>query len=73
MSAKHVRSISDFARFRKDVEVACSCGHTTVLPYRHVVSAFVANCWPKGLGSALKHFRCLKCGSRPDRIGPRMR
>ena len=73
MSTKHVRSISDFSRFRKDVDVQCSCGHKATLPFGLVVGRFVTMGWPKGLGSALRHFRCSKCGSTAAHIGPKER
>ena len=73
MSTKHVRSISDFARIGKDVDVVCSCGHKATLPREMVVGRFVARNWPKGLGSALRYFRCSRCGSSAEHIGPKER
>lgn len=73
MSTRQVRSMADFSRFGLDIELACDCGHKTVLPYRPVLRRFMDEGWPKGLGSAAKHFRCRKCGDRPERIGPAYR
>jgi hypothetical protein len=70
MSTRIIRTIHDFARHRRDIEVTCYCGHKTVLPYLPVVARFSAECWPVSLGSATNYFRCSKCGSSPAYIGP---
>lgn len=70
MSTKQIRTIHDFSRYRRDVEVVCYCGHKAVLPHVAVVARFTREGWPISLGSALGHFRCSKCGSSPALIGP---
>ena len=70
MSTRVIRTIHDFARHRRDVEVACSCGHKAVLPYLQVVEKFSRERWAINLGSAAGHFRCSKCGSSPSYLGP---
>lgn len=62
--------MSDFSRFRMDVDVLCYCGHKATLPHGPVVRLFVAKCWPKDLHSALSRFRCTKCGSAARHLGP---
>ena len=70
MSTRVIRTIHDFARHRRDIEVTCYCGHKAVLDYRLVIARFSRESWPIGLGSAAGHFRCSKCGSSPAGIGP---
>jgi hypothetical protein len=70
MSTRRFRSVSDFSRFRQDVELECRCGHKAVLPFGQVVARFVARGWPKGIEMAWQHFRCSRCGARPCRVGP---
>lgn len=70
MSTKHIRTIHDFSRHRRDIEIVCYCGHTAVLPFTPVVQRFVRERWPISLGLAKGHFRCSKCGSSPAGIGP---
>lgn len=70
MSTRQIRSLHDFARHGRDIELACACGHRAVLPHRAVIARFSRQGWPIGLGSALRRFRCSKCGGRPERIGP---
>ena len=70
MSTKQIRTIHDFSRHRRDIEVVCYCGHKAVLPYREVVARFSRGGWSISLGSAASHFRCSKCGSSPRQVGP---
>ena len=70
MSTRQIRTLHDFARHRRDIEVTCYCGHKAVLPYHPVIAKFSRENWPIGLGSATEHFRCSKCGSSPAYIGP---
>jgi hypothetical protein len=73
MSTKHIRTIHDFSRHRRDIEVTCYCGHKAVLSYVAVVGRFSRENWSIGLDSAAEHFRCSKCGSAPAYIGPQER
>jgi hypothetical protein len=70
VSTKHIRTLHDFSRHRRDIEVICYCGHKAVLPFAPVIQRFSREGWPTSLGSALKHFRCSRCGSSPAQIGP---
>lgn len=70
MSTRVIRSIYDFARHRRDIEVTCHCGHKAVLEHRAVVRRFVQEGWARSLGMAARHFRCSKCGGAPAFIGP---
>ena len=70
MRTRQIRTLHDFARHRRDLEVKCYCGHKAVLPYREVIHKFSRENWPIGLGSAAQHFRCSNCGSSPAFIGP---
>jgi len=70
VSTRQIRSLHDFARHGRDIEIACACGHTAVLEHRAVIARFSGKGWPIGLGSALRRFRCSRCGAQPERIGP---
>ena len=70
MSTRQIRTLHDFARHRRDIEVTCYCGHKAVLPYVPVLAKFSRENWPINLGSAARHFRCSNCGSAPAYIGP---
>ena len=70
VSTKQIRTMHDFARHRRDIEVTCYCGHKAVLPYREVIARFSAEGWSISLGNAAGHFRCSECGSAPAYIGP---
>jgi hypothetical protein len=70
VSSKIIKSVSDFARFRLDVEVLCSCGHRARLSHITVTSRFSAKRWPKDLSGAARHFRCSLCGERAISVGP---
>ena len=65
MSSRIIRTIHDFARHRRDIELTYYCGHKAVLPYQHVVARFSREGWSISLDSAAGHFRCSKCGSSP--------
>jgi hypothetical protein len=73
MSTRHIRTIHDFSRHRRDVEVTCYCGHKAVLDFVRVAAVFSRKGWPIGLDSAAGRFRCSKCGSAPAYIGPQER
>jgi pyrrolidone-carboxylate peptidase len=70
VSTKQIRTLHDFSRHRRDIEVTCYCGLKAVLPYREVVTKFSRAGWPITLEIAAGHFRCSKCGSSPRQIGP---
>jgi hypothetical protein len=70
VSTRAIRTIHDFARHRRDIEVTCYCGHKSLLPYSQVLAKFSREKWPISLGTAAQHFRCSKCGSAPAYIGP---
>lgn len=70
MSSKIIKSVSDFARFRLDVEVLCRCGHRARLSHVAVTGRFSARGWPKDLATAARHFRCSICGEQAASIGP---
>ena len=73
MSTRQIRTLHDFARHRRDIEVTCYCGHKAVLPYVPVIAISSRENWPIGFGVAASYFRCSKCGSAPAFIGPRER
>jgi hypothetical protein len=70
VSTKQIRTIHDFSRHRRDIELVCYCGHKAVLDFSPVVQAFARNNWPISLGLAAGYFRCSRCGSSPRLIGP---
>jgi hypothetical protein len=70
VSTRQIRTLHDFSRHRRDIELTCYCGHKAVLSHIAVVAKFARNNWPIALGSAAGHFRCSKCGSAPRQIGP---
>jgi pyrrolidone-carboxylate peptidase len=70
VSTRQFRTIHDFSRHRRGIEVVCYCGHRAVLPYQAVMAKFSREGWPISLGSAAGHFTCSKCGSAPRQIGP---
>lgn len=70
MGTKHFRSLHDFSRHRRDIELVCYCGHRAILSHIAVNRRFIERGWPTSLGSALERFRCSKCGSCPMQIGP---
>lgn len=70
MSTRQIRTLHDFARHRRDIEVTCYCGHKSVLPSHPLIERFNRENWPINLGTATARFRCSKCGSSPAYIGP---
>lgn len=73
MGSKRFSTIGDFVRHGQDIEIACHCGHKTVLPAIPVALKFNREGWPQNIGMAARRFRCSKCGSCPAQIGPLMR
>ena len=70
MGGKIPKTIRDFVRYDMAIEVACRCGHVERLDGRAVFLIFHRRRWPVGLGSALRRFRCTRCGGRACRLGP---
>jgi hypothetical protein len=72
-STKQIRTVPDFSRHRRDLEVTCYCEHKGMLDFRHVAEIFSRKVWSIGLDSAVEHFRSSKCGIAPACIRPQER
>lgn len=85
MAARIIRSLEDFIRHRKGIELVCRCGHRAVLEAHWVLDRFHDKHWSTSLEgaawltSAHARFFCSKCYAggrgvvRPKRIGPGQR
>jgi hypothetical protein len=55
VSTRQIRTLHDFSRHHRNIEVRCYCGHKAVLPYQPVIDRFSREGWPISLGSAVGH------------------